>query len=408
MTESNARVLIVDDDPDVAALVASVATDRGFECHTVDQSTKIFEAIGRFAPHLIILDLVMPNLDGVQVLRHLAEIGCRAGIILLSGVDPRALNAAAHLGETHGLKIRAFLKKPFEIRALEKALGSAPARRPTISEAQLREAIAAGQVVAAYQPKVDFSCTSSRCIQGFEALARWEHPEFGTIPPSKFIPLAEQTGLIEPLTFGIVRQALDQAALLKKRGFMLDVAVNLSGRLLSMQSLPDQFGELVRKAELEVGRLAIELTESVTMADPVAAMENMTRFRLKGFKLSMDDYGTGYSSLVRLYRMPFSELKIDRSFVQELDTNEESRVIVRSIVDLAHNLGLKACAEGVETTGAWDFLSTIGCDQAQGHLISPPLSASEFTRFVEQHATNENNAPAARPVRAGEAYKHAG
>jgi len=404
MANDPARVLIVDDDPAVAEFLATVASGRGYESHVVNQSARAEEAVERLDPAVIVLDLVMPNLDGIQVLKRLATRPCHASIILMSGANSRALNAASHLAEAHGLRIRAVLKKPIEIETFEKALGPAPTASATINEQELRAALDTGQITAAFQPKVSLKGAQPWTVQGFEALARWPHPKFGAIPPRDFIPLAEKNGLIAPLTLAIFDLALVQAQQLKKRGLAPDIAVNLSGHLLTTIDLPDLLFERAKSAGIDPGQIVIEVTESAAMTDSVSGMECMARLRLKGFRLSLDDYGAGTSSLVRLYRMPFSELKIDRSFVHDLEANEESRIIVRSVVSLAHDLGLHACAEGVENMEACEFLRSIGCDFAQGHLISEAL-LGELEQAAEPRRVEDKNVVGLLRRRAMDAYR---
>lgn len=379
-------VLIVDDDPAVTEFVSNVAQNIGFAAHVLNQPAQAPKYAESLRPCLVVLDLVMPNFDGVQVLQHLAELKCDADIVLLSGADSRVLNAAARIGSTHGLNIRAVLRKPVEVEDLEAALGRPKNSRMKIAADELRSALLRGEIIAAYQPKISLKSDRQWAVDGIEALARWDHPQKGLILPGDFIPVAEDAGVIGDLTNAIFEQALAIAAQLRRQGAVLDLAINISGQTLSSPTLPDQLAQRMAKTGLEPDRLILEITESAAMADTVVVMANMTRFRLKGMKLSLDDFGTGYSSLVQLYRMPFSELKIDRSFVQELETNAESRVIVRSLVDLAHNLGLRAVAEGVETDGALAFLRSVGCDQAQGYLVAPPLSGPDLLTFVARHS----------------------
>jgi len=166
------------------------------------------------------------------------------------------------------------------------------------------------------------------------------------------------------------------------KGFKIDVAFNLSPRLLSDERLPASLSRALTKRQLGTGQLIIELTESAALVDYALMVETLTRLRLMGVRLSLDDFGTGASSLVQLYRMPFSELKVDRAFIRDLEWNEDSRVMVKSMVDLAHNLDLTVCAEGVESREALEYLRSVGCDQAQGYLISEPISGTELIPFL--------------------------
>ncbi len=244
---------------------------------------------------------------------------------------------------------------------------------------ELREAIGAGGLVLHYQPKV--SLGSGR-VEGVEALVRWPHPERGLVAPDEFIPLAERTGLIRPLTTLVIEQALAQCRAWHAAGWPLVVAVNLSARSLQDGRLPEDVGRLLAAAGVQARWLKLELTESMVMEDRVRAVEVLDRLHAMGLSLSIDDFGTGYSSLAYLKRLPVDELKIDKSFILHLAVDGNDAVIARSTVDLGHNLGLKVVAEGVETPEVCGQLAAMGCDIAQGYLISRPLPAEDLTRWL--------------------------
>ena len=212
---------------------------------------------------------------------------------------------------------------------------------------------------------------------------RWQHPELELVMPDEFIPLAERTGLIGALTDVVLREALEQVKLWQDGGHRLSVAVNLAPQLLSDLEFPDRISDLLGEYRVDASAMMFEITESGAMADVALTMDILTRLRVKGVGLSIDDFGTGFSSLVELYRMPFSELKIDKSFVMDIGKGEEAAVIVCSLVTLAHNLGLTVCAEGVETQEALDLLQSLGCEKAQGYLIGKPVPATELIEFLQ-------------------------
>ena len=330
-----------------------------------------------------------------MVLRALAEAACEADIILFSGADARVVRTAARLGEDQGLRIKELLHKPMEIAELESILSSFAGTSPADFETALRSAIETSDMTIDLQPKVGLTNEHEWVVEGVEALARWTWPGHGPIPPGEFIPLAESSGLIEDLSDVVIDKAVRQVCELHRHGFAIDLAVNLSALTLAASDAPDRVSKILERHGLDPARLIVEVTESAAMEDGPLAMENLTRFRLKGMKLSMDDFGTGYSSLVQLYRMPFSELKIDRSFVREIDSKEEARVIVRSIVDLAHNLNLTVCAEGVETHETLAFLRSVGCNQAQGYLFAKPMDQAGLTKFLGGASSTEAAAIAA-------------
>lgn len=246
---------------------------------------------------------------------------------------------------------------------------------------QLREAIETGALELHYQPKIQRR--TSR-LDSVEALLRWPHPERGCIPPDEFIPLAEHTGLIKPLTRWVLDAALLECRVWHDRGQHVPVAVNVSTHDLQDASLPDLVSALLAKHGLVPELLRLEITEGAIMADPERALDVLTRVRHLGVGVSVDDFGTGYASLAYLTRLPVDELKIDRSFVQRMSTDEKQRAVVRSTIGLGHELGLVVVAEGVEDERAWDALGKYGCDVVQGYLVSRPMRGDAFARWLAE------------------------
>jgi EAL domain-containing protein (putative c-di-GMP-specific phosphodiesterase class I) len=246
---------------------------------------------------------------------------------------------------------------------------------------ELRQALEHDQFTLHYQPKA--SLRTGR-VDGVEALVRWHHPERGLVPPDQFIPLAEQTGVIKPLTAWVLDEALRQCAEWRSAGIDLQVAVNLSVRNLLDAHLPESIGTMLRRYELPPTSLELEITESTIVADQVRALDVLTRLNGMGIGLSVDDFGTGYSSLAYLKDLPVSELKIDRKFVNNMTEDGDDAFIVRSTIDLGRNLGLQVVAEGVETEAVWDQLALLGCDVAQGYYLTRPLPADELTKWLAE------------------------
>jgi EAL domain-containing protein (putative c-di-GMP-specific phosphodiesterase class I) len=221
-----------------------------------------------------------------------------------------------------------------------------------------------------------------------EALARWDHPTLGLIGPNEFVPIAEQTGLITPLTSFVLDAALRQLRAWKDTGIDLSVAVNLSARSFLDTQLAVEIPRLLRRWSVDAHALELEITESMLMTDPARAEATLRRLSQIGLTLSVDDFGTGYSSLANLKRLPVDAIKIDKSFVIEMAVDASDAAIVRSTIDLAHNLGLRVVAEGVESEGAWRRLQELGCDLAQGYHLSRPLPAESVTRLIEERASS--------------------
>jgi diguanylate cyclase (GGDEF)-like protein len=258
---------------------------------------------------------------------------------------------------------------------------------------ELRRAIEHHQLVLHYQPKIH---AHTRQVLGVEALVRWQHPTHGLVPPAEFIPLAERTGLITPLTHYVLDAALRQCRRWQQAGHELSVAVNVSARRLLDLAFPDEVAGLLAHWEVPARLLVVEITESTIMADPQHALEVLSRLHNMGVQLSIDDFGTGYSSMAYLKNLPVHELKVDRSFVAQMTSNASDAVIVRSTVDLGRNLGLRVVAEGVEDQTTWQELDALGCDAIQGYYISRPVPADDLISWLQrQQAATPNLHPTA-------------
>jgi predicted signal transduction protein with EAL and GGDEF domain len=247
---------------------------------------------------------------------------------------------------------------------------------------ELRTAIERGELAVHYQPKAD---VATGTLLGMEALIRWDHPRHGQVPPEEIIGIAEQTGLIRPLTLWVLNQALRECRAWRRDGRMFDVAVNLSIRNILDAELPSDVLRLLTDLGLPASALTFEITESSIMNDPVRTVAVLGRLRSMGVRLAIDDFGTGYSSFSHLRRLPVDEIKIDKSFVQHMATDQSDLVIVRSIVDLGRNLGLKVVAEGVEDDGAWRKLASLGCDVIQGFVLTPALDSQSLQTWLAEY-----------------------
>jgi len=256
---------------------------------------------------------------------------------------------------------------------------------------ELREAIEKDELLVYYQPKIDLR---NRCLSGVEALVRWPHPKHGLLCPDEFIPLAEQTGLIKPLTLWVLKRSLAECAEKFPKNHDMRVSVNLSMRNLTDAQFPDEIAEVLGGFSIAAGGLKLEITETGLMEDPTKAIKAMDRLNAMGLHLSIDDFGTGYSSLAYLKQLPVNELKIDKSFGLSLANDGNSALIVRSTIDLAHKLGLNVVTEGVETAEAYRLLEDLGCDAVQGYYVGRPMPASDIATWVQKSAWQEIPTPA--------------
>jgi diguanylate cyclase (GGDEF)-like protein len=270
-----------------------------------------------------------------------------------------------------------------------------PARMSLLGE--LRNAIARDQFVLYYQPKASLS---SGQIQGVEALIRWQHPTLGLVPPDQFIPLAEHTGLIKPLTTWVLDTALCQLGLWRDQTDAqltteLSMAVNVSARSLLDDAFPNEVVSALERWSIPAHLLEVEITESAMMADPQRAHRLLTELSAPGVKVSIDDFGTGYSSLAYLKNLPVDQLKIDRSFISNMHDDPNDAIIVRSVIDLGHNLGLETVAEGIEDLETWQQLTALGCDSAQGYFLARPMPPAEFGVWLRERDTGNGHAASA-------------
>jgi EAL domain-containing protein (putative c-di-GMP-specific phosphodiesterase class I) len=244
---------------------------------------------------------------------------------------------------------------------------------------ELRQAIVSDHLSLVYQPKVSLS---GGHLTGVEVLTRWRHPKLGTISPDQFIPIAERTGLIIPLTLWVLQQALRQCRTWQEMGLDLSIAVNLSMWNLESHELPRQIEGLLRDSGVPPTNLELEITESTIMSDPERVIQTLSLIRNLGVRFAIDDFGTGYSSFAYLKRLPVACIKIDKSFILNIEADRDNTIIVKSIIDLAHNLGLKVVAEGVETGAAKSLLTSFKCDEGQGFYFSRPITSKTLTDIL--------------------------
>jgi EAL domain-containing protein (putative c-di-GMP-specific phosphodiesterase class I) len=296
-------------------------------------------------------------------------------------MDSRVLTSAERFGRSMGLEIAGVMQKPLMLAEFEAVLAQHRRMERTLDPVEFARAVDRGQLVLHYQPKLSHTSAGWKAT-GVEALLRWEHPELGMIYPDSFIPLAESSGLIAAATDWVLQEGVRQVGEWRSRGVELRLAVNMSPKLVTDIDFPDRLSDLLAAHGVDNSLLTLEITETAALENPTRTMDILTRLRVKGFGLSLDDFGTGYSSLTQLYRMPFNELKIDKSLGMDLGKSREAETMVRSLVGLARGLGLKVCAEGVETAAALDFLAEVGCDFAQGYYIGRPMAADAIPDHV--------------------------
>ena len=387
------RALVVDDNDFVRDVVVGLLrriglTDISIAVDGRDALERVRQD-GRL--DLVISDLQMPGVDGIELMRHFAETGLKAGIVFMSGVDRRLLQSAEHVARAHGLRVLGVMPKPASLatlRALVAQLAS-PASAIDVDDAEswldaigaedIGRALEGGQVFVHFQPKVD---VATKRFAAVEALARWRHPRLGMIPPAAFVPLAEQAGMADQLAERVLGESVEQLGRWRRDGLEIDMAVNLSVQALNRIDLPDLLRALAIKNGVDLARLTLEVTESGLVVDLARQLDTLVRLRMIGCKLSIDDFGTGYSTLQQLKRVPFTELKIDRLFVSGAAHDPDARAILEASVTLARRLELKVVAEGVETQEDWETAALAGCDLIQGFYVARPMPAEHLAPWV--------------------------
>jgi len=393
------RFLVVEDHGFQRWLIASLLEGMGAKsvCPVSDgrAALEVLAALDR-GIDVVVSDLDMPGMDGMELIRHMAENRHLASLIVVSALSPVLINTVETMSRAYGVDLLAAIQKPLTAKKLVAALAL---RRPAgldepggrgeaqFTVSQIAEGLDRKQFEAYFQPKV---AIRSGKLEGAEALARWHHPEHGLVPPEAFIATVEACGLIDALTESMVEQAVTSCRAWHEARLELAVSVNLSPASLNDTTLADRMTRLVEVASLEPRFVTFEITESVATTDLGRKLENLSRLRMKGFGLSIDDYGTGYSSMQRLSSIPFTELKIDQSFVGNLTTDAASRAMVESSLELAQKLHITATAEGVETQPEWEMLLKMGCALAQGYFIARPMEAAPFLDWARDRDAAAN------------------
>lgn len=396
MDATELNILVIEDDSFQRRIVVGMLRLLGVtsisEAGNGQQALDIIKSATSRPVHIAFCDLKMPGMDGMEFLRHLGEGTNKVAVVILSALDKKLLASVDRMARIYGIKLLGTISKPIALDHIKKLLAKhndapGPQRSPipetqrfTIEE--IIQGIRKKQFTPFLQPKVDFKTGR---IVGAEALARWIHPELGVVGPADFIPLLEQSGNIDDLTFLMLHDATSACRMFLDNKIAITMSLNLSLASLDDPLLADKITLVVRNAGINPKLFVLEITESAAMTDIAQALENLARLCMNGFTLSIDDYGTGYSSMQQLTRIAFSELKIDRSFVTGLSDNEALRIIVESSIEMAHKLQIKSVAEGVETKADWETLRIMGCNIGQGYFIAKPMDLEAFQAFIARY-----------------------
>ncbi|ATE70038.1 hypothetical protein CNO08_00765 [Lysobacter capsici] len=369
-------------------LLSELGVARAFEAADGASALRLLEAMTQ-PPDVVMVDLDMPGMDGIEFIDHLAQRHLARAVLVVSALDAALLHTVQTMARACGLRVLDAVAKPLTKAKLATALGSLRETTADVEEDSpgeitteaVRAALAGGDIVPWFQPQVELS--NGRVI-GVEALARWRRGDGRVILPQHFVPVLERDHLLDELTERMLAQACRWKRDWDRAGLRLKLSVNVSASTLDDTGAADRYQRIVREAGVDPAEIVLELTESSLMADAARGLAVLARLRLKGFGLSIDDFGTGWSSLSQLSQVPFTELKIDQEFVAGASQQPRKRAVVEASLDLARKLGLDAVAEGVETIEDWQMLAELGCTTAQGRLIGDAVPGEELPAMLSR------------------------
>ncbi len=337
------------------------------------------------------IDLNMPDMDGIELVRHLANGAHQTAIVLTSALGSALLFSVETMSKAYGIDLLGSFEKPATPDVLQNliALYRPPAVRahelkkalPTFTLEEIRRGVQAGEFEPFFQPKVELATGKVKAV---EAFVRWRHPQYGIVTPGAFIPVLEASGHMEDLTWLVIERSVAACRTWHDRGLMLSVSINLSVTSLAEQGLAEKILKHIAQHGIDPEYITFEITELMAMTDVPVCLENIARLRMKGFGLSIDDYGTAHSNLQQLLRIPFLDLKIDRSFVAGAAQNEQMHIALSSCLELAKKLRRNSVAVGVETREDWDLLRDLGCTYAQGYYIAKPMERDAVPGWIEE------------------------
>jgi EAL domain-containing protein (putative c-di-GMP-specific phosphodiesterase class I) len=385
------RFLVVDDDEDQRFLLVQTLTRMGMaNVAEASSGRAALELLGHDggAIDVVVTDLQMPEIDGMELVRRIGQRRLPVGVILVTALTGDLLQSAATMTNAYGVQLIGAIEKPptreklfallTRFRAPEPSQGAQAAAGYLPTTEEVLNGFGAAQFVPHFQAIVDLA---SGNVVGAEALARWDHPVHGVLGPEIFIPPLARAGYLDELSWIMLALAAMEARSWREAGLRTTVSVNVSATSLADPGYAESVTEIVSMHGIEPSQMILELTETEAVMNVAAALENVTRLRMKGFGLAVDDFGVGYSSLHELSRMPFTELKIDRTFVNAAAADERPRLLIQQTVSIARQLGLKTVAEGVETRAQRDMLERLGCDRIQGYFVARPMDGRAFLEW---------------------------
>jgi len=392
-TQQAFRCWMVDDSPSVLLVMAKFLQELApsWQFSAFESGQALLDALeSQTAPDLLILDLHMEGIDGIELLRHLSHRNISFRLVICSGAPVRLLHSVSELCRTAGLPLIGSLLKPVTVQAIhslirmvQEPLALATSTRP-IGQLQVHEVIRAlqqHQFYCVYQPIIRLKDNK---LTGIEMLGRCAHPSRGLVPPDDFIASLEKYGLIAEHTFEVLNQALQDLRNWNLAGLPLDMSINLSAQMLTDLSLPEKLTKLVERHQIPPQQIHLEITEGCFNGETAVRLEILNRLVLRGFHLSIDDFGTSFSSLERLHELPFDTVKLDKKFIQRALHDEGYRASVESTLMMAHRLHMQIIAEGIETLEGWTMIHNSGCDACQGYYVARPMTGDQLLAWSEQ------------------------
>jgi len=390
------RALVVKDNPFQRSLTVSLLKQLGcrevLEAGNGGEALTILQAVGSL--DVALCDLKMEDREGLEFILRAGGAGQLGTVLITSCLPYDVGRAVRQIGALLGLSIIMDVAVPLRADSLRKHLDGYLSRRPArehlsatveqISEDQIRDAILEQQLEPYYQPKFDLLTGE---VLGVEVLARWNHPSKGLLTPAVFIPMLEQCGLMDELLFSLMHQALDLQGQAKRRGVKLNLALNLQASQLADIRLASKIKQILASHHATGSSLTFELTESGLIEVPAVSLENLVRLRMMGCRLSIDDFGVGFSSLQRLCQLPFNEIKLDAEFVRDLENEPRCRAVISSTLAMGKSLGMSVVVEGIETAAQQQQLLKMGCTQGQGYWHSRPMSGTDLLRCLQRSAS---------------------
>jgi EAL domain-containing protein (putative c-di-GMP-specific phosphodiesterase class I) len=375
-------LLILDKDPKSLAVLRTVAERLGCDHVEADSADGLRDILASRRPTIAVLAVDGFDVDGLAMLRVLALEVAQPATLLVGAVHARVLAGARRAAESQGLRVIGVATRPLDPVAIEQLLMPHLTGAPPIALAELEQALTEHELILEYLPKIDIRGTVPK-MQGVEALVRWQHPRRGLLYPRHFLGPIEDHELMTRLTDFVMTEAVRQASLWRAQGLPLEMVVNLSPKLVTDREFPERIAVLLRENEVPAQQLVLDVTEASSLDSRDLMLDVFTRLRILGVGLSLDNFGTGVSSLTELYRMPFSEIKVDQALIADVAREREAMLIVQAIANLAHTLELEVCAGGVETREMLGFVQSNGFDTAQGRFFSGPVKPSEIERLVD-------------------------